>query len=574
MANFFVRSRPTTTWAAAQTHALGVRRIATAAGLGMHFEVTTAGDTHATTEPTWDFTVGNTTADNTVVWTCRGSAAQRTALTTYVLGDRIAAADAETNAEKAQIYECTTAGLTGAGATIAYNTTVGGTTADGTAVWTCRSPTTWNNANITVERVTLSGSGAIAAGDTVYVGDEHVQTAAAAVTIQTSAGTRTNPIKIICVNDTGDPSTPTTLATTGQIISTGANNIIFNSVSGYCYVYGIVFKVGTGASTANLALGTTAGILSGMDFESCTIQLLTTATGSEIVCGPSGANFALLNWTNTTVQFSNASQGFNPHNTNFTWKNTPNAVVLGTAPTVLFKDLSGNLGRIYVEGVDLGNATNQLMAVNLLGAHYVTFNNCKLGNNTVTTGTHIGLDGRILFINCDSGAANTNVHYEIAQGIQSEELTIIKTSGASDGTTGFSWKIVTGATTPNFIYPFVSLPITQWQDTTGSSKTLTVEIVNDGVTLTDAEIWVEVEYLGSGSTPQASFIDDAKSDVLATAANQTSSSVTWTTTGLASPVKQSLSVTFTPQMKGPVIAKVYVARASTTVYVDPVATIA
>jgi len=35
------------------------------------FECTTAGTSHATTEPTWDTTVGNTTSDGTVTWTCR-----------------------------------------------------------------------------------------------------------------------------------------------------------------------------------------------------------------------------------------------------------------------------------------------------------------------------------------------------------------------------------------------------------------------------------------------------------------------------------------------------------------------
>ena len=34
------------------------------------YKVTTAGTSHATTEPTWGTTNGGTTADNTVVWTC------------------------------------------------------------------------------------------------------------------------------------------------------------------------------------------------------------------------------------------------------------------------------------------------------------------------------------------------------------------------------------------------------------------------------------------------------------------------------------------------------------------------
>jgi len=38
---------------------------------GFVYECTTAGTSHATTEPTWDAVLGNTTVDNTVTWTCR-----------------------------------------------------------------------------------------------------------------------------------------------------------------------------------------------------------------------------------------------------------------------------------------------------------------------------------------------------------------------------------------------------------------------------------------------------------------------------------------------------------------------
>lgn len=38
------------------------------------FECTTAGTSHATTEPTWDTTPGNTTSDGTVTWTTRSAA--------------------------------------------------------------------------------------------------------------------------------------------------------------------------------------------------------------------------------------------------------------------------------------------------------------------------------------------------------------------------------------------------------------------------------------------------------------------------------------------------------------------
>lgn len=112
-----------------------------------------------------------------------------------------------------------------------------------------------------------------------------------------------------------------------------------------------------------------------------------------------------------------------------------------------------------------------------------------------------------------------------------------------------------------------------WNDTTGSSKTLTIEILHDNATaLKDNEVWVDAIYLGSSSYPLGTLVSDGASFV-ATAANQTTSSATWTTTGMSNPNKQKLSVTFTPQLKGFVIARVIVAKASYTLYVDPVATI-
>jgi hypothetical protein len=80
---------------------------------------------------------------------------------------------------------------------------------------------------------------------------------------------------------------------------------------------------------------------------------------------------------------------------------------------------------------------------------------------------------------------------------------------------------------------------------------------------------VEVEYLGTSGFPLSVTSSDRAATILATPANQTTSSETWTTTGLTTPVKQKLSVTFTPQEKGPIIARVYLAKASTTVYVCP-----
>lgn len=153
------------------------------------------------------------------------------------------------------------------------------------------------------------------------------------------------------------------------------------------------------------------------------------------------------------------------------------------------------------------------------------------------------------------------------------ETTLVRTGGSSDGTTALSWKVVSD-TTATFNRPFITPEIVQWNETTGSSVTATVEILRDSATnLTDAEVWLEVMYLGTSGYPLGTWISDCKADFLASEADQTTSSETWTTTGMSNPNEQKLSVSFTPQEKGFVHARVCVAKASATLYVCPKVTL-
>ena len=58
-----------TAWTVATVMALGQSRIPTSPN-GYRYQVTTAGTTHASTQPTWPTTIGSTVSDGTVVWTC------------------------------------------------------------------------------------------------------------------------------------------------------------------------------------------------------------------------------------------------------------------------------------------------------------------------------------------------------------------------------------------------------------------------------------------------------------------------------------------------------------------------
>lgn len=218
-----------------------------------------------------------------------------------------------------------------------------------------------------------------------------------------------------------------------------------------------------------------------------------------------------------------------------------------------------------------------LVDLALNNANLYEFENCKLGSSvTLTTGSSPGQGGSVVrLVNCDSADTNYRYEYQAYQGSIVNETTIVRTSGASDGTTPVSRKMVSNANA-KFYSPLVDSfdDIIIWNETTGSSKTLTIEVVSDGVTFKDDELWLEVEYLGTSGFPLSSLAHDRKTNPLASGTNQDTSSVTWTTTGLSSPVKQKLVATFTPQEKGPIRARVMLAKASSTVYIDHKPTLA
>ena len=168
-------------------------------------------------------------------------------------------------------------------------------------------------------------------------------------------------------------------------------------------------------------------------------------------------------------------------------------------------------------------------------------------------------------IRCDSGATNYRTERYQYQGTLTTETTIVRTGGASDGTTPVSWKIVTTAN-PEWQMPFEAFPISIWNEDTGSPITVTVEGVwlGGAVPLTD-EIWMDVEYLSNASYPIGSFATTTKADILASGVNTTASSQIWS--GGTTPFK--MVATITPQMKGPINVTVKVAKISSTFFVDP-----
>jgi hypothetical protein len=422
----------------------------------------------------------------------------------------------------------------------------------------------WANAELTAAAV----DAADAAGDRWLFDYRHSESTAGAVTLAV-AGTLASPSQLLSVTQSGGAGVSS--LTAGAIISTTGANAL--SLTGNFYAFGLNFQSGSSSFNANLNCGTSSSI-DRQVYEDCTLHLSNTSTNSRIsLGGGSQAGSSSYEWVNCIVRFGSASQFILVASGQFVWRGG-GLSASGTDPTYLL-NAGARPNRVLLEGLDLSEgATGMNLFATSGNGNLITIRNCKLpaswsGSLWNTVPTTMG--ARAEMYNCSASDTNYALWVEDYAGSIKHETTRVKTGGASDGTTPLSWVMASSA---NAEYPAIILrspEIQKWNETTGSAITVTVDFLHDSATnLQDDEIWLEVEYLGTSGFPLAVFADDAVADVIATPADQTTSAATWTTTGMANPNEQKLSVTFTPQEKGLIIARVCVGLASKTVYIDPV----
>ena len=423
-----------------------------------------------------------------------------------------------------------------------------------------------NGSTWALAKATLVGAAAIdAAGDTIYLSQSHAESGGAVTAV--FAGTMANPVKIIAGNDGAEP--PTAVSAASLISSSSI------TLSGSYYLYGLTLQ------SATSILPNAQVTSNSVTLDHC--SLITTGTG--------GSSFFSIGSTNNVTQkavlldctykFSGSSNSgcatagvVEIKGGSFvSGTSTPSAGIFGGTAT----DRTG--AQLLIDGLDMTNLASTVSIFRtFVSPGLFQIRNSKLPaswSGSLCNATPLATGQRFEMHNCDSGDTNYRLWVQEYSGSIKTETTLVRTGGASDGTTGYSLVMATTANANASVAPLVSPEVSIWNDTTGGSKTVTVEILHDSATnLTDGEIWLEAQYLGTSGVPLGSFISDAKADILATAADQSASSETWTTTGMSNPNTQKLSVTFTPQEKGYIQAKVYLAKASKTVYVDPKLTVA
>jgi hypothetical protein len=567
-----------TKWATGATIAAGALRrqnAAPAVGSERVFVCIVAGTTHASTEPTWVTTRGGKTTDNTVTWQeCTGVAALNGDLTntpnwTTVKNTSVTLGQVIQRNNGASYQICTTAGTAGNGSEPAFSNTAGTTTADNTVTWTSLGVvgnfTGWQAPHARLSAAFTATWGQ--AGNSFFIASEHAETQSTALTL-TSPGTAASPCFAYSVTKTTVPPASANLSAGASITTTGASNLL---LQGHLYLYGATLNCTSGNNTAGLGLsGGTASCALYLD--NCALVIPGTSTSSVMQWGGSTNNAHLLVLNNTTVKFGSTSQSIRILGGPIYWQDTASAINTGgSIPTSLFGGANNQMGsRLFVTGVDLSGTTGTLVAAS--GTPYQVFmTDCKLGAAVTVAATPTDNAGsQVDIVRCDSGATNYRTERYRYEGTQTVETTIVRTGGATDGTTPISWKLVTTANS-KWRWPLISQPITIWNDSTSAITTLTIYgTTTGGGVPKDDEIWVEVEYLGASGSPLGSFITSTKADNLAASAatNNSSDGSTWAGGGAGNGFKIVVP-SFTPGQKGPINITIKAAKASTTYYIDP-----
>lgn len=525
------------------------------------------------TEPTWVVTKGGLTTDNLVTWQectgqpgINGSTAKSPiwgASLTVALGQIIY--DSVTGS----LQICSVPGTAKSGVQPSFSATAGVTTTDNTVTWTSLGLASGFGAFAAPHKRVANGDASTwaAAGSVILIGDDHSETQTVSLTLGGGVGTIAIPNQYLCVSHlTADPTSCTTGAT---VATTGASAL---SVTGAGYYSGITIScAGGGSNAASMAIAS-ALAAQAIYLENCQLTMATTSAAVSILFGNSNptSESIIADLLNCTFVFGATGQTIKPEAGGNVTIRGGSMAATGSVPTSLITLVAPAISQSFVlRDCDISPITGTLIALgsSIASSSTVVIENCKLGVAvTMTSGTFAGPGGAAFKLhNCDSGSKNYRFYESNYLGTIQQETTIIdNTTKATDGTTQISWNITTNANT-HFGAPYISPEIEIWNNGTGSSLTAFMQIAGAN-TLTNGDIWVEFEYLGNASFPIGSTISSRVTDALTSTANVSTSTDSW---GSSPANTQQMSCTFTPNMKGWIKARVFVAKPSITVYISP-----
>lgn len=403
---------------------------------------------------------------------------------------------------------------------------------------------------------TTAASGS-AAGDRFIV-DAGYSTSEAGITV-TLPGTPANPNQIISATP-GSGSAFTESA--GAIIQSSTTALTIN---GSYAASGVTFR-GTSAPSHALTLHAGSGDVG--VHESCKYEHTGGGTSSSIAIGcitaAQGSSVLLRNPTFKTGnggQFVSVSGHIEVKGGS--WASG------GTLPNIAFKPSTSAKGVVFlVDGMDLSNFATTTILTSQQGGYVCRFRGITLPTGWgVTTGFPITLANKVPGQQVELydfmiGSTKWRQWIEDYAASIKSETTVKVTANAH------SLKVAT-TTNTNLGGVGAKLRDMHARLAGGVSKTLTVDLCTDNVTLTDKEAILDVDFFNTSGSYLYSRSTSNPAGLASSATNLTSSSTTWSTSGLSTPVRQKLELSITPAEDGYCIARVRAVKPSTTIYVDP-----
>ena len=268
------------------------------------------------------------------------------------------------------------------------------------------------------------------------------------------------------------------------------------------YVWGVTFQCGSGATNVVLSLSG-----SPIKMENCKLQKLGTTANALAITTTS------VDLVNCTMKFGATGDQIRANPYFLRWRNDVGVAAIdntGAIPTGLLTttgvltELRGlDLSAILSGGSVFSSAGSQ-SAANCLIASGVTagvpnlrtpvFNDLMFTDSTGST-----------FIQQRSG------YYGTLNAVTG----VYRTGGASNGVVNYSWQITTIAG-GFWVSPFEAFPLGRWNTVLNTNRVVTVYGLYNGAALpNNDQIWMDVDWLGSSSSPIASHATLTKANLLA-----------------------------------------------------------
>jgi hypothetical protein len=452
---------------------------------------------------------------------------------------------------------CTTAGTTAATEPF-WNLGNNATTTSGTAVFTLvggQAAYGWSAAAGDTGSVTNASVSSYAAqGDRILIASDHTDTPPSVSWLTSITGSWAGAyLSLISVNRAGSvPATPSDVMPGATAVVAGTGYIDNNT--GPTFIQGMTLAFGS--------LNFNNGGYKPYYLRDSEISL--TLSAGRI----SGNNPAKVIFNNTKVRFAftNSYIGGGSYSFELTWVNTP-AAILGVIPLALFQGSGQGVTLITCRGVDFSAVTTTLLGFSTGGAN-VLLDSCRIAPGVARfSGVTIAAPNDLIeLVNCFDGTNIINERHNAA-GSLTTERTITLTGGAQDDVGVYSHKMVSSTRSDRQVFPLDGFWLDLGYQQVGAARSAKVEIISS-VLLNNDDIWLLLEYQGTLGSSVASFLTTLPATLAANAA-LAASTATWNSSP-ATPVKQTLVVTFTPQVAGRVRGLV---RRATTVYVNPVVSI-